>query len=199
MDSVMGWLGGAFFLAGVAVFLSQLWIRGSVVEVSREGIRDRRFSPDLVCWDAIEKVRSVTIRWNEFVILDLQPGAKSKFARSALRRFFDAGNAMLGWNGVWLTMTGTTGVREDVLAAIDRFAPARLVRPPGERPPPPPPEPPNPNDAGHCLRHPPDDAEVTEYQGRRVVVLNNGRVAAEMLAGDGRWFASFDDFRRFIT
>jgi hypothetical protein len=198
IDTVLLWICGAFFLPAVPLWLSQLWIRGPAIEISREGIRDQRFSSGTISWDVIEKVRSGTIRWNDFIMLHLRPGAQGKFARSVWRTYFDACNALIGWRGVYMTMAGTTGVMEDVLAAIDRIAPARLARPPAERPPAASPEPPNPADASYCLRHPPNDAEVKDYRGRRVVVLKDGRVAAETLAGDGRWFKSFDEFRNFI-
>lgn len=56
----------------------------------------------------------------------------------------------------------------------------------------------DPLDPNYLLKNPPADAQVTQHQCRRVVLLADGSAIGELLGGRARRFASLDDFRSFI-
>jgi hypothetical protein len=196
-DEVMSWLCFLYFVLIASLYVDQLFIRGPAIEVSREGIRDVGFSPDLIPWSAVDNIR----RYSEFVVmLHLNNDIRNKLKRSWRRKVYDASVSIFsGRRSVQIGMLGLNGWADDLLAAVGQFAPAHVVPQNYKRSLPVPPRAPlDPNDPDYWLRNPPADARVERYQDRRVVTLNDGRVVAELMTGRGRWFTSFEEFRDFI-
>ncbi len=198
-DGVIVWLCVLYFALVASLFADQLFIRGPAIEVSREGIRDVSFSPDLIPWSAIESVH----RYSKFVVmLYLNNDIRGKFKRSWRRKIYDAGVSIFsGRRAIQIGMLGLSGWADDLLAGVARFAPAHVVLQNYKRPAPvveAPRTPADPNDPDYWLRNPPADARVECYKDRRVVTLADGRVVAELMTGRGRWFASFEEFSDFI-
>jgi hypothetical protein len=198
---VMGWLCFFSFALWASLFADQLFIRGAAIDVSREGICDVRFSPDLIPWSAVEGITRYSL---VMVVLWLKKGDRGKFTRSRRRMISDVADDLcewIGWRCVRIGTIGLSGSADGLLAAIEQFAPAHVVLPTYNRPVPvveAPETPADPNEPDYWLRNPPADARVEYYKDRRVVTLKDRRVVAELMTGRGRWFTSFEEFRDFI-
>jgi hypothetical protein len=193
------WLCFFYFALVASLFADQLFIRGPAIEVSREGFRDVSFSPDLIPWSAVDSIN----RYSQFVVmLYLNDDIRNKFKRSWRRKIYDAGVSIFaGRRTVQIGMLGLSGWADDLLAGVERFAPAHVVLQNYKRPAPvaeAPETPADPNDPDYWLRNPPADAHVECYKNRRVVTFKDGRVVAELMTGRGRWFTSVEEFRDFI-
>jgi hypothetical protein len=196
---VMSWFCFLYFALVASLFVEQLFIRGPAIEVSREGIRDVSFSPDLIPWSAVDSIN----RYSQFVVmLHMNKDIRKKFKRTWRRKIYDAGVSIFSnRRSVQIGMLGLSGWASDLLAAVEQFAPAHVVLQNYKRSAPvveAPGTPADPNDPDYWLRNPPADARVECYKDRRVVTLKDGRVVAELMTGRGRWFTSFEEFRDFI-
>jgi hypothetical protein len=67
------------------------------------------------------------------------------------------------------------------------------------RSPEPSPGPQDPLDPAYLLKNPPHGAAVEHHSGRKVIVLADGSVIAELLGGRARRFASLAEFRSYIA
>jgi hypothetical protein len=168
-----------------------------VITVLQNGIRDSRFSPDVIPWNTIRDIGRKQKPYGDWdvLVLGMDEGIRRKFKRSVLRKLLDAYYDWEGFHGVYIGMMAVNGTIDELLAAIGRIAPPGLVQPIASTIPE---YPECSDDPDLTLHNPPSDAEVLHYKGRRAVVLKDGHVSGELLTGRARWFASISEFKDFI-
>ena len=109
-----------------AILRAVRWLfeSGVIVRVDDQGIYWRRGSPQLIPWSAIAAIRPAQTRNQRFVCLDLyDPAAYSSHGVAGrLRRI----NQATGFGDITISMIATDRGFDDLLAAIERFAPAGL-------------------------------------------------------------------------
>lgn len=86
--------GVLFFGAATVVWATRLFQSDPIVEVSAQGIRDRRISTDLLAWTTIEQVSVAQVRRQRFLQLRLRLG--TPLNRSALGSILTSVNKMAG-------------------------------------------------------------------------------------------------------
>jgi hypothetical protein len=118
-------VGGAVQLAAYAgvvgfglatiVMIVRLRRRGRVLEITTEGIRDRRLSPDLLLWMDIARASIRQLGRQRVLVLQLHADAQARLRRARGSR---AGN----WQSLSIGMDGLDGSIDDLTAAIARVA-----------------------------------------------------------------------------
>jgi hypothetical protein len=118
---------GVLFFGLMTLFWSkQLFDSGVVLEVSEEGIKDRRYSSAVIPWNVIENIRMVETTYSEFLSVEFPGNVQAKMPRPWYRKLFDFINPLLGYRGMQITMNGLNGTFADLAAAINAVAPQRL-------------------------------------------------------------------------
>lgn len=122
------WLGLPLFV-GLAVYnLLHLFRSGDVVTISPAGIRDIRIGAETMPWSDIRKLSIMEVEGHRFLMIVMDPRFERTFAVTRVARLKVAGRKGYGPDGHSIHMQGLNGSFDDLLAAVDRFAPA-LIRP----------------------------------------------------------------------
>lgn len=109
---------GAFFLIG----LPRLGTQDAEIRVDQRGIMWKRWSGDTIPWSAIERVTVGQISNQRFACLFLRdPGA---YRSTTVAGKFAGTNKAMGFGDIALSVTGTDRSFDELMAAIERFAPA---------------------------------------------------------------------------
>ena len=108
---------GAFFLIG----LPRLRTHGAELRVDQRGIMWRRWSGDTIPWAAIDRITVGEIRGQHFACLFLRdPGA---YRSTTFAGKLAGANKAMGFGDIALSVTGTDRSFDELMAAIERFAP----------------------------------------------------------------------------
>jgi hypothetical protein len=108
------------------VWSKQLFDSGIILEVSTDGIRDRRYSDAVIPWSVVEKIRLHETSYYEFVAFEFPNSAKAEMPRVWYLKVFDVLNPMLGYDGIQVNMTGLNGTTADLISAVKAAAPPHL-------------------------------------------------------------------------
>jgi hypothetical protein len=98
----IGYVGTLFF---GACMVAMLWryarIRGPVLTVGPEGIRDQRIGPQTIPWPAVIRLSTLKMRRVTFLVVGLEDDFAARFFHSATRRWLRGVNARVsGTDGV---------------------------------------------------------------------------------------------------
>jgi hypothetical protein len=116
-----GWLAALFF--GFAGFkgATRLSDRSDQMVIDRNGIFWRQWSEMTVPWSAIRFFSRRSVRQQHFVCVHLKN--PSMFPRAGAGAWLSVFNRSLGFGDIALTVTGTDRSFDEMVAAIDRYAP----------------------------------------------------------------------------
>jgi hypothetical protein len=103
-------ISGIGVLIGFAVARRQ---RRPVLEITLDGIRDRRVTSQLVPWASISTVSVEAVGRRKMLVLDLDAGAGKRLSRVSPQ-------ARANRRGLTISMTGLNGTFEDLVAALRR-------------------------------------------------------------------------------
>lgn len=105
---VIGWIGLGFFGPALVVIAWQGLKPGSVVEITEEGIRDRRTSHGLVAWGDVTRVRVGELNGTRFLCIETAD-EEARFSRlSSVSRAMAAANRGLGFPLITISFVGLT-------------------------------------------------------------------------------------------
>jgi hypothetical protein len=120
--TLAGWGGIVFFGLCAIVLARRLFQAGVEIRVDADGIYWRRWSDQTIPWNAIARISTGEIRRQRFVCLFLiDPHA---FPSHGIAGKLAGANAAMGFGDIALSATGTDASFDQLMAAIDRFAPA---------------------------------------------------------------------------
>jgi hypothetical protein len=126
-----GIFGVCLFTILLLVNLRQAGYRGNVISIGPQGLLWSRWSEERIRWDAIQAARLASTRGEEVLRLWLEePGAAQP--RSILGRVAPI-NRWLGAGDLELSTTGTDRKFQEMIEAIQTFAPHLLAPEPGTR------------------------------------------------------------------
>lgn len=122
------WFGVPFFALCTLVILARLLRAGATVSIGPAGIRDVRFSPDIVPWSAVVDVEGLAMHGQRMLLMKLDPAFEQGIRKTRLVRAFGAINAALGYGGLSVSAQGLDGSFDDlVLAVIKHWRPRKPV------------------------------------------------------------------------
>lgn len=99
-----------------------------VVTISQEGLRDRRIREAVIPWSAISAIEPFEAESTPFIGIEFHdPGAIMPTARPMMR-YAAPLQRLMRFPTTSMQMSLLDGSGEDVLAAIDRFAPGKVMR-----------------------------------------------------------------------
>ena len=113
-----------FGMIGV-IALRQLARREAVVEIDAQGIRWRRWSDAVIPWDAISELAVTQMMNQRFVSLWLVDA--SAYPSTHMMGNLAGANRGMGFGDIAIAPAGLDQGVEAMLAAIERFAPSRLL------------------------------------------------------------------------
>jgi hypothetical protein len=104
----------AFGIAGVLFFglgtVAWLWRHlrsdGTVLTISREGIRDTRIAPETIPWSAVRKIFTWEYSGQRILVLDVDPAVERTLHLSAIARWTRGANRKLGADGLCIATHG---------------------------------------------------------------------------------------------
>jgi len=118
-----GWLAAFFFALAPFRIVPRLLDRSDQMIIDRNGIYWRQWSEVTIPWSAIRHFSRRSVRGQQFVCLHLKD--PSMFSRAGALAWLAAFNRRLNFGDVALTVTGTDRSHDELVAAIDRYAPER--------------------------------------------------------------------------
>lgn len=104
-----------FVISAIALaigFVHVIRQRRPLLEITTQGIRDRRVSPQLVPWAAISTVSVEAVGRRKMLVIDLDAAAGKRLARAAPGR--------ANRRGLTISMGGLNGTFEDLVNALRR-------------------------------------------------------------------------------
>jgi len=105
--AILGWIGTVFF--GLALFVairSAITLRGAVLTLSPQGIRDVRIAGEFFPWGQIADISSWTNRSQKFVILKPDAELEARLWQGGYAKWMRRISKLLGANGIAITAQG---------------------------------------------------------------------------------------------
>lgn len=123
-----------FFGFWLVVMAARLTERGVILSVSPKGIHDKRIGPQVMPWSAMEQVYAFRARSQFYLAVVLTEPERYIAPPTRVDRFAMWTNQTIGLPKVSLSLLGLDGSARQVVQAVRRVLPAKLVppdRPPG--------------------------------------------------------------------
>jgi hypothetical protein len=117
---LIGGVGLPLFVGGVGRLVWQLAQRRPVLEIGPDGVLDRRLSPRVLPWSAVRGVGRTRVRRQEFVTLDLIPGAEQGYFTGRTNRLVHWINQRAGFRGLHLNTVGLRCTADELYEAVWR-------------------------------------------------------------------------------
>ncbi len=103
----VGYVGVVFFaLCTVLIFRRAATMRGPVVTMAPEGIRDIRIAPEFIPWPAIQGMWTWSLSGQKILILAVDPAVRERLTTTRIAKWTRGANAALGADGVGITAQG---------------------------------------------------------------------------------------------
>jgi hypothetical protein len=103
----VGYLGAPFFALCTGVgFWRLLTVRGPVVTITPEGIRDTRVAAEMIPWPAVRGISTWQYRRQKIMVLALDPAAEASLTLTRVARWSRGPNRALGADGLCIAVTG---------------------------------------------------------------------------------------------
>jgi hypothetical protein len=103
-----------FALATGFVVWRLLTVRGAVITISPEGIRDTRVAAEFIPWNAIAGISTWQYRGQKVLVLAVDPAVESRLTLTRIARWTRGPNRALGADGLCVTAAGLN-IRYDEL------------------------------------------------------------------------------------
>lgn len=116
-----GWFAAFFFALVPFKIVPRLSDRSDQMVIDRNGIYWRQWSETTIPWSAIRSFSRRSVRGQHFVCLHLKN--PSMFPKSGAGAWLSGFNRALGFGDIALTVTGTDRRFDELVAAIDSYAP----------------------------------------------------------------------------
>ena len=115
-----GWVALLFFGACTPLWAQGLLETRPVLEISPDGMLDRRASLQKIPWKDIQLIKVFEMRGSKGLTFRLVPGARERLPQTRVRRLIDSANARLGFGDLFLSAAGLDTEFEQVAEAILR-------------------------------------------------------------------------------
>lgn len=109
-----------FFGVGTAILALRVFQRGPVVEVSPQGLRDRRISPKLISWHDVAAITTTKVDRQRFVIFMLTRAGEQRLAIHPVQRLVSWATGPRKWDGHAIGTTGLDRSFDDLVIAINK-------------------------------------------------------------------------------
>jgi hypothetical protein len=107
VNRAFGIAGVLFFGLGTAAWLwRHLRSRGTVLTLSREGIRDARIAPETIPWSAVRRFFTWEYSGQRILVLDVDPAVERTLHLSAIARWTRGANRKFGADGLCIATHG---------------------------------------------------------------------------------------------
>jgi hypothetical protein len=117
---LIGGAGLLLFVPGVGRLVWQLAQRRPVLEIGPDGILDRRLSREVMPWSAVRRIDRTRVQRQEFVTLDLVPGAGEGYLTGHTNRLMHRVNQRAGFRGMHLSVVGLRCTADELYEAVCR-------------------------------------------------------------------------------
>jgi hypothetical protein len=129
-QQLISYVGVVFFaLCTVILGWRLLTVRGAVVTVTPEGIRDTRVAAELIPWEAIARISTWQYRGQKVLVLAVDPAVERGLTLTRAARWSRKANRALGADGLCIVVTGLNIGYDKLLQTC--MACARNARPLG--------------------------------------------------------------------
>jgi hypothetical protein len=117
----LGWLAAAFFGLCAIVTAPRLFDRRDQIVVDRRGIYWRHWSETTIPWSALRGFDERSVRSQRFICLHLHD--PTRYPAAGLRGWVAGANKGMGFGDIAMTAAGTDRSFDELLSAIEQFAP----------------------------------------------------------------------------
>jgi hypothetical protein len=93
------------FATGLAIW-RLLTVRGAVITITPEGIRDTRVAAEFIPWNAVAGISTWQYRGQRILVLAVDPSVESRLTLTRIARWTRGPNRALGADGLCVTATG---------------------------------------------------------------------------------------------
>jgi hypothetical protein len=125
-EEFVGYVGVVFFglCTGVGLW-RMLSVRGPVVTITPEGIRDTRVAAEVIPWSAITGISTWQYRRQKIMVLAMDPVAESRLSLTRMARWSREPNRALGADGLCIAVTGLNIKYDALLRTCLAYAQSR--------------------------------------------------------------------------
>jgi hypothetical protein len=125
-QELVSYVGVVLFALCTAIAVWRLLsVRGPVVTVTPEGIRDTRIAAELIPWGAVARISTWQYRGQRILVLAVDPAVERRLTLTRLARWSRRANRALGANGLCIAVAGLDIGFDALLAACTRCAQPR--------------------------------------------------------------------------
>ena len=122
LQRLFGVVGVVFFGLCTSILLWRLvTVRGPVVTIAPEGLRDRRIAAEFIPWDAVESVTTWSLQGQRIIVIAVKPEVERRLTLTALARWTRRPNRVLGADGLCMTAQGLKVDHDALLATIEAY------------------------------------------------------------------------------
>jgi hypothetical protein len=117
---------GAFFF-GFCTLIALwrlLFVRGPVITISPEGIRDRRVAADVIPWSAIRRISTWEHSGQRVLVLNVDPAVERTLRLSMIAKYTRGANRALGADGLAVTAQGLKISYDELWKLVEARVPA---------------------------------------------------------------------------
>ena len=110
---IIGWAGVVLFGMGLPILGGMLLRTGVVVRFDGEGIYDRRLGPEVIRWEAIDRLELLSIQGNKFIGVRLQDRRAYLARMNVWARLVHHANGCVGFRLIYVNLGALRpGLRE---------------------------------------------------------------------------------------
>mgnify|MGYP001171580111 FL=1 len=103
----VGWIGLAVFGLFLLIALWRLFaMRGPVLTISPQGLRDVRVAANVIPWTAIERVSTWQMQKPNFLVISVAPAVEERLGLTRMARWTRGANRSLGADGLCIGAQG---------------------------------------------------------------------------------------------
>lgn len=130
-DHWVGWLGIAFFGAGIPIFLRQIVDSRPRLVLDEQGIFDRTLGVGVIPWTEITGATLRAVHFNHFICLEVRDPQRWTSQRSFLKRLFALGNRAMGYSELNINLSAIAADPKKVYELVlKQVIAAQSLRPP---------------------------------------------------------------------
>jgi hypothetical protein len=120
---LIGFAGLIFFGLCTALILKRaLSMKGAVVTIAPEGIRDVRVAAEFIPWSAVRRIATWRHSGQNVMVLAIDPAVEHALSLTRVARWSRSANARLGADGLCITANGLEVDYETLLATALAYA-----------------------------------------------------------------------------
>src|SRR5215213_9330699 len=115
----IGFLVVTILMTAASAAVARLFKRGPILEISPQGLRDKRIAPELIGWEQVTFLKVIKADRQRYVAFKLRPVHMAQLSIPLWRRAAAQFSGPRKWDGLTIAASGLDGSIDDIILAIN--------------------------------------------------------------------------------